>query len=267
MFDAQFAYELLNGIALSMARLYPCMFLVPAFLFKHLRGLPRYAVLVAISLLPAPVIGHELTRLGESWAGIFLLIFKEMILGVLMGLVLYLPFFLFSAVGVLLDNQRGALTGGQLNPALGEDVTPLSQLFEETLVMLLIILGGLPLLTQVIWDSYQLWPATSWWPALNTGGLDVYLGLLKDTFSHFVLYSAPFIGLLLLVEAAMALIGIYSPQLNVFVLAMPAKCLIGLAFLVIYLPTLLDLGMKELELQRDVRHTLEQIVPARAPPP
>lgn len=262
MSDPQFAYELLNGMAVSMARLYPCMFLVPAFLFKHLKGLPRYSVLGAMSLIPAPAIGHELTRLGESWAGIFLLIFKEMILGTLIGLVLSLPFFLFSAVGVLLDNQRGALSGGQLNPALGADVTALSQLFEETLIMLLITLGGLPLLMQVVWDSYQLWPAASWWPALQPGGLDVYLGLLQDTFSHLVLYSAPFIGLLLLVEAAMALIGIYSPQLNVYILAMPAKSLIGLAFLVIYLPTLLDLGTERLEYLRDVRHILLLIVPA-----
>jgi type III secretion protein T len=261
MSDPQFAYELLNGMALSMARLYPCMFLVPAFLFKHLKGILRYSVLSAMSLIPAPVIGHELTQLGGSWAEISLLILKEMVLGTLMGLVLYLPFFLFSAVGVLLDNQRGALSGGQLNPALGSDVTALSQLFEETLIMLLITLGGLPLLMQVVWDSYQLWPATSWWPALQPVGLDVYLGLLQDTFYHFVLYSAPFIGLLLLVEAAMALIGIYSPQLNVYILAMPAKSLIGLAFLGAYLPTLLDLGAERLEYLHDVRHILLLIVP------
>ncbi|MXI45768.1 EscT/YscT/HrcT family type III secretion system export apparatus protein [Pseudomonas moraviensis] len=268
MFDAQFAYELLNGIALSMARLYPCMFLVPAFLFKHLKGLPRYAVLTALALIPAPGIGQELSRLGKSWSDIFFLIFKEMILGTLMGLVLYLPFFLFSAVGVLLDNQRGALTGGQLNPALGADVTPLSHLFEETMIMLLMIIGGLPLLMQVIWDSYQIWPATSWWPALQAQGFDVYLGVLQDTFTHLLLYSAPFIALLLMVEAAMALIGIYSPQLNVFILAMPAKCVIGLAFLVIYLPTLMDLGTERLELLKDVRHTLLLMVPGpREPAP
>lgn len=261
MYDAQFAYELLNGIALSMARLYPCMFLVPAFLFKHLKGLPRYAVLAALALIPAPGIGQELSRLEQSWTGIFFLIFKEMLLGTFIGLVLYLPFFLFSAVGVLLDNQRGALSGGQLNPALGTDVTALSQLFEETMIMLLIIIGGLPLLMQVIWDSYQIWPATSWWPSLQAQGFEVYLGLIQDTFTHLLLYSAPFIALLLLVEAAMALIGIYSPQLNVFVLAMPAKCIIGLAFLVVYLPTLLDLGTERLELLKDVRHTLLLIVP------
>lgn len=259
--DTQFAFDLLNGLVLSMARLYPCLFWVPAFLFRHLKGLPRYAVLTALALIPAPGIGQYLSAQEKSWVSIFLLISKEMILGSLLGLVLYLPFMLFNAVGVLLDNQRGALMGGQLNPALGEDATPLSQPFEDMLVMLLMILGGLPLVMQVIWDSYQLWPAGSWWPVLQAQGFEVLLGMLRETFTDLLLYSAPFIALLLLVEAAMALIGIYSPQLNVFLLAMPAKCVIGLAFLVIYLPALLDLGGQHLELLRDIRHTLLLLIP------
>lgn len=69
----------------------------------------------------------------------------------------------------------------------------------------------------------------------------MFLSLLGDTFTHLVLYAAPFIALLLLIEFAVALLSLYSPQLQVFVLSMPAKSLAGLGFLLLYLPQLEEL--------------------------
>ena len=71
-----------------------------------------------------------------------------------------------------------------------------------------------------------------------------------------VLYAAPFIALLLIVEFAIALLSLYSPQLQVFVLSMPAKSLAGLCFLIIYLPQLQDLIVGRMGLLDDLKHSL-----------
>ncbi|RML89460.1 Type III secretion system inner membrane protein [Pseudomonas savastanoi] len=173
---------------------------------------------------------------------------------------LYAPFWMFASVGALLDSQRGALSGGQLNPALGPDATPLGDLFQETLIMLVILTGGLSLITQVIWDSYSVWPPTAWLPGMTAGGLDVFLEQLNQTMQHMLLYAAPFIALLLLIEAAFAIIGLYAQQLNVSILAMPAKSMAGLAFLLIYLPTLLELGTGQLLKLVDLKSLLALLV-------
>ncbi|WLI10712.1 MULTISPECIES: type III secretion system export apparatus subunit SctT [Pseudomonas] len=258
--DAQEAFELMLGIGLAMARLLPCMMLVPAFCFKYLKGPLRYAVVVAVAMVPGPSIGQALTRHQDNLFVIGGLLIKEIILGTLLGLLLYAPFWMFASVGALLDSQRGALSGGQINPSLGPDATPLGELFQEMLIMLVILSGGLSLLTQVIWDSYSIWPPTSWFPGMTKDGLDLFLDQLSRTLQHMMLYAAPFIGLLLLIEAAFAMIGLYAQQLNVSILAMPAKSIAGLAFLLIYLPALIDLGEGELSALLDLKSLLPQLV-------
>jgi type III secretion protein T len=256
----QQAFDLMLAMALALARLLPCMLLVPAFCGKYLKGPLRYAVAAALCLVPAPGISRALTPAdteGFTMAGLLL---KELLLGTLLATLLYAPFWMFASVGALLDSQRGALSGGQLNPALGPDATPLGELFQETLIMLLMLAGGLPLLTQVIWDSYSIWPPTAWMPGMTVQGLDLLLQQLNQTLQHLLLYAAPFIALLLLVEAAFAIVGLYAQQLNVSILAMPAKSLIGLAFLLLYLPTLLQLGDGQLRQLADLKALLGQLV-------
>lgn len=255
-FDMDSVYQFILGMALAIARLLPCMIIVPAFCFKHIKGPLRYGVVTALALIPGPSIGRTLIAHGEDWMGMTGLLLKESLLGMLLGLLLYAPFWMFSSVGALLDNQRGALSGGQINPALGPDVTPMGQLFQEATVMLLIVSGGFSLITQVIWDSYIIWPPTDWLPILDAAGLEVFLGQLNLTLQHMMLYSAPFIGLLLIVEAALAIISLYAQQLHVFTLAMPAKCFVGIGFLIIYLPTLQELVSGELRHLLDLKQVL-----------
>lgn len=259
-FNAQEAFELMLGMGLAMARLLPCMLLVPAFCFKYLKGPLRYAVVAVLAMVPAPGISRALSSLDENWLAIGGLLLKEAVLGTLLGLLLYAPFWMFASVGALLDSQRGALSGGQMNPTLGPDATPLGELFQETLIMLLILSGGLSLITQVIWDSYNVWPPTAWLPGMTVDGLDVFLDQLSQTLHHMLQYAAPFIGLLLLIEAALAIIGLYAQQLNVSVLAMPAKSMAGLAFLLVYLPTLLELGNGQLAKLADLKSLLSLLV-------
>ena len=248
--------EYLPSLAIAMARLYPCFLLVPAFCFQHVRGMPRHAIVFALALIPAPGIYHTMSGLDYSLLALCGLLLKEAALGFLLGMLLSMPFWLFESVGALLDNQRGALIAGQLNPALGPDATPIGHMFKQLSIFLLIVTLGLGSLTQVIWDSYLIWPATLWLPVLAEDGLDVFVDLLGDTFTHMLLYAAPFIALLLMIEFAISLLSLYSPQLQVFVLSMPAKSLAGLGFLLLYLPQLQELMVGRMGLLGDLKQSL-----------
>ena len=248
--------EYLPSLAIAMARLYPCFYLVPAFCFQHVRGMPRHAIVFALALMPTPGIHHALSGMDYSLLALSGLMLKEAVLGFLLGILLSMPFWLFESVGALLDNQRGALIGGQLNPSLGPDATPIGHMFKQLSIFLLIVTLGLGSLTQVIWDSYLIWPAALWFPAPAADGFAVFLTLLGDTFTHMVLYAAPFIALLLIVEFAVALLSLYSPQLQVFVLSMPAKSLAGLCFLLLDLAQLQDLIVGRMGLLGDLKYSL-----------
>lgn len=248
--------EYLPSLVIGMARIYPCAILVPAFCFQHIRGMLRHVIVMVMAVIPAPGIHAALQGQEHSAVMIAGLVLKETALGILLGVLLAMPFWLFESVGALLDNQRGALTGGQINPSLGPDATPIGHMFKQLAIFLLMVTLGLGVLTQVIWDSYLIWPATTWLPLPAADGFTVFLGLMGDTFAHMMLYAAPFIAVLLLLEFGVALLSLYSPQLQVSSLAMPIKCLAGLAFLLLYLPLLQDLIVGRMSQLADLKHAL-----------
>lgn len=249
-------YQFLYALTLGAARIYPCLILVPVFSFNILKGMLRNAVVLALALVPATGIQAQLTDYTPEWQQWVGLILKEVIVGILLGLLLGMPFWLYQSVGALFDNQRGALIGGQLNPSLGSDVTPLGLLLQQTLILLLVLGIGLSGITQIIWDSYRIWPVLQWLPLTHEQGFQQYLALLADTFNHIIIYAGPLVALLLLLDFSIAILSLYSPQLQVFVLSVPAKCLAGLAFFVIYLPTLSALGEERLLQLRDLNKLL-----------
>lgn len=257
--------EYLPSLLVGMARIYPCAILVPAFCFQHIRGLPRHVIVMVMAFIPAPGIHAVLVSQDYSALMIVGLMCKEAALGILLGVLLAMPFWMFESVGALLDNQRGALAGGQLNPSLGPDATPIGHLFKQVVIYLLIVVLGLSVLTQVIWDSYLIWPATAWVPLPAVNGFSTFLGLLGDTFTHMMLYVAPFIAVLLFLEFGIALLGVYSQQLQVSTLAPPVKCLAGIGILLLYFPLLQDLIVGRLNLLGDLKHSLGLMFQVSAP--
>lgn len=257
--------DYLTSLVVAMARIYPCAMLVAAFCFQHVRGMPRHTIVMVLALLPAPGIHAALE--GQDYSALLLgaLVLKEVALGLLLGVLLSMPFWMFESVGALLDNQRGALAGGQLNPSLGPDATPIGHLFKQLAIFLLMISLGLGALTQVIWDSYLIWPATVWFPLPAANGLGLFIGLLGDTFTHMMLYAAPFIAVLLLLEFGIALLGVYSQQLQVSTLAPPVKSLAGIGILLLYFALLQDLIVGRMSLLGDLKHTLGLMFTGPAP--
>ena len=257
--------EYLPSLVIGMARIYPCGILVAAFCFQHIRGMPRHTHVMVLALMPAPGIYAALA--GQDYSAILLgaLVLKEVALGVLLGVLLAMPFWMFESVGALLDNQRGALAGGQLNPSLGPDATPIGHLFKQLAIFLLMVSLGLGTLTQVIWDSYLIWPPTAWFPLPAANGMSVFIDLLGDTFTHMLLYAAPFIAVLLLLEFGIALLGVYSQQLQVSTLAPPVKSLAGIGILLLYFALLQDLIVGRMSLLGDLKHSLGLLIKVAIP--
>ena len=257
--------EFLPSLLIGMARIYPCAILVAAFCFQHIRGMPRHTIVMVMALMPAPGIHAALQ--GQDYSAFMLggLVLKELALGVLLGVLLSMPFWMFEAVGALLDNQRGALAGGQLNPSLGPDATPIGHLFKQLAIFLLMVSLGLGALTQVIWDSYLIWPPTVWFPLPAPNGTSVFVGLLGDTFMHMMLYAAPFIAVLLLLEFGIALLGVYSQQLQVSTLAPPVKSLAGIGVVLLYFALLQDLMVGRMFGLGELKHSLGLLFRASAP--
>lgn len=231
------------ALGINMARILVILTIVPVFQGMQLKGLLRNSCALAIGLILLP---YTLPSLELNGISVAALILKETALGFLLGGLLAIPFWIFDWVGVMIDSQRGALNGGVFNPALGSD-SVIGGMIKQTVILLLLVSGGIPLLLDVVWQSYLMWPPTHWFPLPNDDGIALWLQQFAHLFTAMVLYAAPIVACLLFVDFGMAVLGLFSPHLQVSILAMPVKSLLGLFLLVVYLPQLWELAQNELQ--------------------
>ncbi|RWR00988.1 type III secretion system protein [[Pantoea] beijingensis] len=254
-----FSYILALGFAI--ARIFPCLLIVPAFSFFTLKGMVRSAIIVSLSLFLVPALQPVLSVLSKDPYVLLGIAMKEIVIGMFLGILLSVPFWIFESVGALFDNQRGAMSGGQLNPALGPDVTIIGHMLQQWFIMLLMLGFGLTVMTQVIWDSYRLWPLESWLPTFSAKGFSYFLDLLADMFTKSVLFAAPLVLVLMLIDFCIGVLSVYSQQLQASTLSVPLKSIVGILFFLMYLPTLEYLANHQLASFHDLIAHLTLVFP------
>src|SRR5690606_10915323 len=136
------------------------------------------------------------------------LMLKECALGVLLGLILALPFWLFESIGALFDTQRGAAMGEQLNPETGSMTSIVGLLLQQSAVILLIQMGAFMWLFGLMVDSYLLWPAPLWLPDTTPEATGTLVAEFARMAQQFVVYALPLIATLLVIELLFALVGV-----------------------------------------------------------
>ncbi|MBP1991323.1 flagellar biosynthetic protein FliR [Paenibacillus eucommiae] len=164
-----------------------------------------------------------------------LLILREILVGVLLGFVIYLFFTAVQIAGAFVDIQMGFAIANVIDPMTGSSAPMLGNM--KFMVSLLIFLSfdGHHYLIRAIIDSYQ------WIPLDNELFTRIYNGQISDflfkSFSTMFYLAfqigAPLVAAFFLTDLGLGLLTRVAPQFNVFVVGMPLKMLLG--FLLLYL--------------------------------
>ncbi len=230
----------LTTLVMTQPRILALCIMLPMFNRQVLPGMLRYAIAAAIGLILVPKLAPEYAELDLQALDLILLVVKEVFIGLVLGLLAAIPFWIFEAVGFIVDNQRGASMGSILNPATGDDSSPLGILFNQAFIVFFLVSGGFSLTLTMLYDSFRLWDLWSWTPTLRQESgplmLDQFSRLMRMT----LLWAAPAVIAMFLAEFGLALASRFAPQLQVFFLAMPIKSALALLVLVLYMSTLFE---------------------------
>ncbi len=194
----------------------------------------RNSLVVSLSLLILPVVSSQLGRQPFDVAWWFSIVAKEALLGLMIGYVLGIIFWSVAAVGALIDTQRGALTANLFSPMISDQTSITGALFAQLAGVVLLTGGGMLVLLDVIYRSYQLWPVDAYFPVLNIAGVTIFLELLDSLMYIMLLLAGPLVIVMFLVEVGFALLGRFVPQINVFLLALPVKSALAYLLLAVY---------------------------------
>lgn len=233
------------ALALTLPRWLAVMGLVPAFSSRILGPTVRNSVAIALALPLLPGVYARLLEESPGYLAIVGLAAKEAAVGLVLGCVIAVPFWLFESAGTYIDNQRGANMQA-INPAASADASVLGLLMQQSLTVLFIQIGLFPLLLAPVYASFAAWQPTEWLPALDRARLDIVVAQLAHTPRAALLLAGPGLICLGLIELGFALLSRWSPQVPAYSFALPVKTLAAILVVAASASIFFDAGEGEL---------------------
>lgn len=236
--------NMLVMLTFALPRMTAALTLSPFFSQQFIQGMARQVVIISLTLIAVPLVAFsssapDITSKSVLFFGV--IIAKEIALGLLLGYVSGFAFWIAEGTGFFIDNQRGSSMAEVQDPMSGSSTSPLGLLFTKITAVLFFVGGGFHAFLILLYESYRMWPVFEYFPAFNPNLPVAALGVVDGIVGYIVLFAAPLVIAMFLAEFGLGLMNRFSPQLNVFFLAMPVKSAVAAVILLAYLGVLTGL--------------------------
>jgi type III secretion protein T len=231
--------ETLNLLILSQvlvgARVLAFLSVSPFFSKRSMGRTVRVGLMIALSILVVPDVFVSFRAAPAQALAIVPLLIKEMVIGLVLGMLVWLPVRGLELAGVLLDTQAGTTNAQDFDVIFGAQTTPTAILIAQLFSGFFFASGGFLMTQMIIFDSYQIWPANGMLPPLDEGAMLLFGRFAGVLFFTSVVFALPISGFMLLADIAIAFVARSAPTLNALTFGMPVKSAILLIMLGFYL--------------------------------
>jgi flagellar biosynthetic protein FliR len=161
----------------------------------------------------------------------------ELMIGLALGFILSMGFEAIEIAGRVISIQLGLSLGAVFSPTEQEAATAIDPFFSVLAGLTFLAMGLHLAVVRTLANSFVVYPVGGGWPAnlAQTGAQTIALALELG-----VRVALPVALVLLLVELSVALLARAIPQINVFILGLPLKMLVGIAVLAMAMPSLIS---------------------------
>jgi len=222
-------------LALVMSRMLMAFSVIPFFFGSGVPMLVRTVVVagLALGLLPLVLADPGLANLSASNMSMY--VAKEAGIGLVLGLLAGVGFWVMYTAGAIIENQAGLSMASTIDPLTGQNDSLVGGLLTQIYTVLFLLGGGLLSLIGMLFESFRVWPPSSMTPIISNLRLaEVVVHGFEEMLLLALKVAAPFLILMLTVEMALGVLSRFAPQLNVFFLSMPLKVLVLALLLLIY---------------------------------
>lgn len=233
-------YGNLDKILLIFARMGGFIYLIPIFSGQTIPRQVKVGFIFMTSMLIF-MSGIADTSIEVTNAIQFaVLICKEIITGLILSFVVYLIFTTVYFAGQIMDYNIGFSMVNVLDPVSQIQVPITGNIIYYVISVLLIITGGLNSLLGSLFETYKKIPIGGANLSVDEGLLQYMIQLTSNYFELGLRISAPILVTILVVDVSLGVLVKASPQMNVFVVGMPIKLLVGLTVLFIVCPYFIE---------------------------
>ncbi|TCT15087.1 flagellar biosynthetic protein FliR [Natranaerovirga pectinivora] len=221
----------LDIFLLMLIRMVSFISVVPLFGIKNIPvyakiGLAFFLTLILFNLVPIQPINYFETVIGYAF-----FVMQEIFVGWLIGFGVFVTFSIINLAGQLIDHNIGFAMVNVFDP-LSQVQLPVTANFYYYIFLLLLITTNMHFyILQGIIESFKLIPigGVSVNPALYT----TMINFITDYFVIAFKISSPIFAGILIVNVILGILARTVPQMNMFVVGLPLKLIIGLTILLI----------------------------------
>jgi len=219
---------------------------VPFFSYSRIPPQLRIALAVVLSWMMYYTLDVEVIPIDGNY---ILLVLKEAIIGVMIGLVAFSVMTAVQIAGGFIDFEMGFAMANVIDPQTGVQTPLMGQFFNFLILFVLLSINGHHLILDGIFYSYQFMPIDQVFP--NFGDDNIVEFLIKTFSTVFVVafqMAAPVVATLFLVTMALGITAKTVPQLNIFVIGFPIKIAVGFLVLIVSMGVMIEVMEKVIEI-------------------
>lgn len=204
----------------------------------------RLSLLLMITLALAPAVSQFVGTPPVAISGLSLVIFKELLIGILLGLGARLFMFAINIAGDFMAANMGLQSASMFDPTTQSNSTAVSRLISIIALLAFISLDFHLYIIQAFIESYNLIEFNS---NLDKGA--VMLAIISSVTKLTVLgvkMASPVVATNLIINLSLGVLNRLIPQIHVFFISMPLTMLIGVFILVLSITSMLVLFTEEI---------------------
>ncbi len=204
----------------------------------------RFLMALTMSLAVFAVVEQTLPPLPQKTAVLLLLIFSEIMMGVLMGISIRFFVAAMNVAGELISFMTGLSAAQLFDPRTQSQTSGPSVYLSLLGVTLFFVADVHHLVIQAFVESYQVFPPGKV-PYMGDT-VQAIIKLMSDIFVVGVKLSAPVVAVGYLIYVAFGVLNRLVPQMQVFFITMPLAVAVGIFVLTLSLSAMLTLFMDEM---------------------
>lgn len=219
---------------LIFARMLGIFLTAPFFSRREIPAVFKITLSVIISYMLLPFLASTVT-ISHNFLNVFMISIKEFAAGAAIGLTAQMLFNVFLAAGAQNDLQMGLSMAQQVDPSTGSQITNSGNLIVGFAYLIFLATDAHHIFLRGIINSYDILPIGA--AVFKSSNFLNYIIKLMLYFAETsLLIVIPIVIILFLGNLLLAFLAKIMPQMNVFIVGMPFKILIGFVAMVIIFP-------------------------------
>lgn len=243
--------------SLVLMRMSGFILLNPIFGRKTIPSLAKAGMVIVLTVLIFPLATGETPEIGTPIEFGVLLI-KEFIIGYFLGFIIQLFEFAITFAGSIIDFQMGLSMASVFDIQTGGQVALTGNILQVYFMLLFFAVDGHLALMKILVTSAEIVPYGQ--IGIGPDAIQAILAVFLQCVFLAVKLALPIIGFALLLDTGVGILMKIVPQINLFVLDIPLKILIGITMLLLLVSPIGDfLGDVIAEMLKAVQHILTTV--------